>query len=311
MSYKPVALGDINVGKTAFTIQTYDPKIAVSYKKQAIIDNQPCVLDVLETAAQGEYTPLWDQLIRDGEGFLLVYSISSHSTFEQVEKLKNQIIRVKGSNKIPIILVGNKCERHTECEVLSEEGMNMTKRLGHEFVESSTKTFLNVERPFYTVVQMTEKKSIPEEEKWFKNQLKRECILFLDYNSFQNIEFIDGGSFGTISCASSKYHQGLVALKSINIDKKYTFEQLLNEAKQHLKVEHHSNILRFYGITKEKYANNGNLCDYLKSNFTIMDWNIKLKFAKQIASAVRYLHENKIVHRDLYLIWKCLPAIDD
>ncbi|CAH1756690.1 5716_t:CDS:2, partial [Entrophospora sp. SA101] len=263
MSYKPVALGDINVGKTAFTIQTYDPKIAVSYKKQAIIDNQPCVLDVLETAAQGEYTPLWDQLIRDGEGFLLVYSISSHSTFEQVEKLKNQIIRVKGSNKIPIILVGNKCERHTECEVLSEEGMNMTKRLGHEFVESSTKTFLNVERPFYTVVQMTEKKSIPEEEKWFKNQLKRECILFLDYNSFQNIEFIDGGSFGTIS------------------------------------LEHHSNILRFYGITKEKYANNGNLCDYLKSNFTIMDWNIKLKFAKQIASAVRYLHENKIVHRDL------------
>ncbi|CAJ0755547.1 16629_t:CDS:10 [Entrophospora sp. SA101] len=208
MSYKPVALGDINVGKTAFTIQTYDPKIAVSYKKQAIIDNQPCVLDVLETAAQ--------------------------------EKLKNQIIRVKGSNKIPIILVGNKCERHTECEVLSEEGMNMTKRLGHEFVESSTKTFLNVERPFYTVVQMTEKKSIPEEEKWFKNQLKRECILFLDYNSFQNIEFID------------------------------------------------------------EYANNGNLCDYLKSNFTIMDWNIKLKFAKQIASAVRYLHENKIVHRDLH-----------
>ena len=51
-----------------------------------------------------------------------------------------------------------------------------------------------------------------------------------------------------------------------------------------------------------EYANNGNLCDYLKSNFNTMDWNIKLKFAKQIVSAVRHLHENKIVHRDLVCI---------
>ena len=51
-----------------------------------------------------------------------------------------------------------------------------------------------------------------------------------------------------------------------------------------------------------EYANNGNLCDYLKYNFNIMDWNTKLKFAKQIASAVRHLHENKIVHRDLVYI---------
>ncbi|CAJ0842212.1 3902_t:CDS:10, partial [Entrophospora sp. SA101] len=258
-----------------------------SYRKQVEIDNQPCGLDVLETAGQGEHIPLWDQWIRDGKGFLLVYSISSHPTFEQVEMFKDQIIGVKGSNKIPLILVGNKCDRHTEYEVLSEEGMNMTKRLGCELVESSVKTFVNVN----TVVEMIEQKHISEEEKWFKNQLKRECILFLDYNSFRNIKIIDGGSFGTISCAYSKHHQGL--------------------AKQHLKVEHHSNILRFYGITKEKkhkknhmfvleYANNGNLCDYLKYNFNIMDWNIKLKFAKQIVSAVRHLHENKIVHRDLH-----------
>ncbi|CAJ0767166.1 10061_t:CDS:2 [Entrophospora sp. SA101] len=89
---------------------------------------------------------------------------------------------------------------------------------------------------------------ISEKEKRFKHQLKRENILY-DYNSFQNIELIDGGSFGTIYCASSKHHQELVALKSINID--HSFEQLLNEAKQHCRVEHHSNILGFYGITKE------------------------------------------------------------
>ncbi|CAJ0768545.1 1609_t:CDS:1, partial [Entrophospora sp. SA101] len=70
--------------------------------------------------------------------------------------------------------------------------------------------------------------SISEEEKMFKHQLKREHILY-DYNSFQYIEFIDGGLFGTISRAFSKHHQELVALKSINIDQQYTFEQFLNE----------------------------------------------------------------------------------
>ncbi|CAJ0650614.1 6658_t:CDS:10 [Entrophospora sp. SA101] len=275
MSYKIVILGDTDIEKT------YHPTIEDSYRKQVEIDNQPCGLDVLETAGQGEHIPLWDQWIRDGKGFLLVYSISSHPTFEQVEMFKDQIIGVKGSNKIPLILVGNKCDRHTEYEVLSEEGMNMTKRLGCELVESSVKTFVNVNTVVEMIEQSRQKKlkitknfklllkslklqlkslklllkmnveHISEEEKWFKNQLKRECILFLDYNSFRNIKIIDGGSFGTISCAYSKHHQGLVALKSINIDQKYTFEQFLNEAKQHLKVEHHSNILRFYGITKE------------------------------------------------------------
>ena len=30
-----------------------------------------------------------------------------------------------------------------------------------------------------------------------------------------------------------------------------------------------------------EYANQGNLRNYLKSNFNGMDWNIKLKFSKQ------------------------------
>ena len=48
-----------------------------------------------------------------------------------------------------------------------------------------------------------------------------------------------------------------------------------------------------------EYADGGTLRQYLNKNFDKMDWDIKLEFAKQIASAICCLHENNIVHRDL------------
>jgi len=162
MLYKLVVLGDGGVGKTALTIQlclnhfveTYDPTIEDSYRKQVVIDEQPCVLEVLDTAGQEEYTALRDQWIRDGEGFLLVYSISSRSTFERVERFREQITRSKDTDIIPLMLVGNKCDKVTEREVSREEGLSLAKKLNCEFIESSAKTCVNVERAFYTVVRM-------------------------------------------------------------------------------------------------------------------------------------------------------------
>ncbi|KAG2184105.1 hypothetical protein INT44_009120 [Umbelopsis vinacea] len=136
------------------TTETYDPTIEDSYRKQVVIDEQPCVLEVLDTAGQEEYTALRDQWIRDGEGFLLVYSISSRSTFERVERFRDQIFRVKDVDNVPLMLVGNKCDKVTEREVSREEGYAMAKRLSCDFIETSAKTCVNVERSFYSVVRM-------------------------------------------------------------------------------------------------------------------------------------------------------------
>ena len=55
------------------------------------------MLEVLDTAGQEEYTALRDQWIRDGEGFVLVYSITSRASFSRITKFYNQIQRVKES----------------------------------------------------------------------------------------------------------------------------------------------------------------------------------------------------------------------
>lgn len=137
------------------------------------------MLEVLDTAGQEEYTALRDQWIRDGEGFVLVYSISSRSSFTRIQKFHHQIQRVKesaaagsptypgsplsqtmGSSTLgpaPVMLVGNKCDRVTEREVSTQEGSALAKQLNCEFVEASAKNCVNVERAFYDVVRQLRK----------------------------------------------------------------------------------------------------------------------------------------------------------
>ncbi|CAO3607806.1 unnamed protein product [Mucor fragilis] len=134
--------------------ETYDPTIEDSYRKQVVIDDYPCVLEVLDTAGQEEYTALRDQWIRDGEGFLIVYSITSRSTYDRVNKFRDQIFRVKDLTKVPLILVGNKCDKVTDREVTREEGAIKARTLNCDFVETSAKTCVNVERSFYSVVRL-------------------------------------------------------------------------------------------------------------------------------------------------------------
>ena len=79
------------------------------------------LLDVLDTAGQEEYAAMREQYMRTGEGFLLVYSITSRQSFEEIMTFQQQILRVKDRDHFPIILVGNKCDLDHEREV-SKQG---------------------------------------------------------------------------------------------------------------------------------------------------------------------------------------------
>src|SRR3954468_7446219 len=88
LEYKIVVLGGGGVGKSALTIRLvtdnfldeYDPTIEDSYRKNVIIDNDPAMLDILDTAGQEEFSSMQDQWMRDGQGFILVYNIIARCT---------------------------------------------------------------------------------------------------------------------------------------------------------------------------------------------------------------------------------------
>lgn len=88
-----------------------------SYRKQCNIDDETALLDVLDTAGQEEYSAMREQYMRTGEGFLLVYSITSRQSFEEITVFQQQILRVKDKDSFPMVVVGNKCDLEGEREV--------------------------------------------------------------------------------------------------------------------------------------------------------------------------------------------------
>jgi len=158
---KIVILGDGGVGKSCITIQLtqnifvseYDPTVENSYRKQVVVDDEPMMLDILDTAGQEDYSILRDQYIRTGQGFLIVYSITSAVTFKGVPDLRQKILGVKDEQEYPMILVGNKCDLEKERSVTVAEGQELAKSFSIPFFETSAKARINIEECFYELVR--------------------------------------------------------------------------------------------------------------------------------------------------------------
>nr|BAB61870.1 Rai-chu 101X [synthetic construct] len=158
--YKLVVVGAGGVGKSALTIQLiqnhfvdeYDPTIEDSYRKQVVIDGETCLLDILDTAGQEEYSAMRDQYMRTGEGFLCVFAINNTKSFEDIHQYREQIKRVKDSDDVPMVLVGNKCDLAART-VESRQAQDLARSYGIPYIETSAKTRQGVEDAFYTLVR--------------------------------------------------------------------------------------------------------------------------------------------------------------
>ncbi|XP_033211518.1 ras-like protein 1 [Belonocnema kinseyi] len=159
--YKLVVVGAGGVGKSALTIQLiqnhfvdeYDPTIEDSYRKQVVIDGETCLLDILDTAGQEEYSAMRDQYMRTGEGFLLVFAVNSVKSFEDIGTYREQIKRVKDAEEVPMVLVGNKCDLQNSWTVNMAQAREIARQCGIPFVETSAKTRMGVDDAFYTLVR--------------------------------------------------------------------------------------------------------------------------------------------------------------
>ncbi|XP_019865140.1 ras-like protein 2 [Aethina tumida] len=188
-TYKLVIVGGGGVGKSAITLQfiqgyfitDYDPTIEDSYTKQCVIDDIPAKLDILDTAGQEEFSAMREQYMRSGEGFLLVFSVTERSSFEEIYKFHKQILRVKDRDEFPMLMVGNKVDLDTQRVVWQEEAQQLARHLKIPYIECSAKRKMNVDNAFFELVRVVRKFQLSERPPMKPNYLKRNkkkcCVL--------------------------------------------------------------------------------------------------------------------------------------
>lgn len=78
--------------------------------------------------------------MKTGQGFLLVFSITSPSSLEELATLRDDIIRIKEDRQIPIVLVGNKADLVDQRQVERAKAFTIAERWECPYYEASART---------------------------------------------------------------------------------------------------------------------------------------------------------------------------
>jgi len=154
---KLIVVGVGGVGKSALTlhfmydefVEDYEPTKADSYRKNITYGQETVHLHILDTAGQEDYAGIRDAFYRSSEGFLLVFDLTDHDSFNSISDFWEQILRVKGTDTpTPILVLGNKLDLTANRRVDHEEAKRWCDERNLKYLETSAKTKENVEAAF-------------------------------------------------------------------------------------------------------------------------------------------------------------------
>uniref|UniRef100_A0A8C9FH54 DIRAS family GTPase 1 n=1 Tax=Pavo cristatus TaxID=9049 RepID=A0A8C9FH54_PAVCR len=123
--YRVVVFGAGGVGKSSLVLRfvkgtfrdTYIPTIEDTYRQVISCDKSVCTLQITDTTGSHQFPAMQRLSISKGHAFILVFSVTSKQSLEELRPIYQQIVQIKGSvESIPIMLVGNKCDE-TQREV--------------------------------------------------------------------------------------------------------------------------------------------------------------------------------------------------
>ena len=179
--FKIVIIGDSGVGKTnligRYLKNEYkeDSKATVGVEfgeKKYEINGLKIKAQIWDTAGQERYRAITSMYYKGAKGGLIVFDLSSKSTFQNVEKWFNKIKKTADPT-INLILIGNKSDLKDKRQISTEEGENKAKEMNVAYLETSALNADNVDKAFDLLIQEITKKMKKEieEEEYEENDI--------------------------------------------------------------------------------------------------------------------------------------------
>ncbi|CAK7272720.1 Ras-related protein rsr1 [Sporothrix epigloea] len=89
-----------------------------------------------------------DLYMKTGQGFLLVFSITSPSSLSEIDTLREEIIRIKDDENTPMVIIGNKADLEDQRAVSRSKAFSLSQQWNAPYYESSARTRTNVDEVF-------------------------------------------------------------------------------------------------------------------------------------------------------------------
>uniref|UniRef100_A0A1B0BK03 GTP-binding protein Di-Ras2 n=1 Tax=Glossina palpalis gambiensis TaxID=67801 RepID=A0A1B0BK03_9MUSC len=171
--YRVVVFGAGGVGKSSLVLrfikgtfrESYIPTIEDTYRQVISCNKNICTLQITDTTGSHQFPAMQRLSITKGHAFILVYSVCSKQSLEELKPIWTLIKELKGEDipNIPVMLVGNKCDETAELREVTEiEGKAQATTWNISFMETSAKTnhneLLNMEKTRTVSLQLDTKK---------------------------------------------------------------------------------------------------------------------------------------------------------
>ncbi|XP_023012527.1 GTP-binding protein Di-Ras2 [Leptinotarsa decemlineata] len=169
--YRVVVFGAGGVGKSSLVLrfvkgtfrESYIPTIEDTYRQVISCNKNICTLQITDTTGSHQFPAMQRLSISKGHAFILVYSVCSRQSLEELRPIFDVIRELKGPDlsQIPIMLTGNKCDESAELrEVSTSEGQAQAAEWGVSFMETSAKTNHNVKQLFQELLNLEKSRNV-------------------------------------------------------------------------------------------------------------------------------------------------------
>ncbi|KAK2963668.1 putative GTP-binding protein ypt2 [Blattamonas nauphoetae] len=131
--------------------QSYIMSIGVDFKYKTVeINGKRLRLQIWDTAGQDRFRTITAAYYRGAEGIIIVYSVDSNESFQNTHSwLADMNKHVE--QKIPVALVGNKCDLVSERQVTSDMGRKYAEEHNCLYFETSAKTGNGINQLFTSI----------------------------------------------------------------------------------------------------------------------------------------------------------------